>query len=251
MTGTVLGGLTGRLLSAFVAAVASWRAAFLALAAMAIVGAIGTQILLPHSTRFVRQTDWRETLGSVGRHLRTPRLLATCFVGFSVLFCHVGLFTYATFRLAGPPYSLSTSELGYVFLVYAFGLVVTPLAGGLVDRIGHRAGMSIAATVVVAGTCLTLVPTLAAFIVGLALASNGVFVAQASASSHVAIASDGAHSSASGLYVACYYLGGSFGATALVVPWRIGGWVAVVACIVGVELGVLFVARRTFARAAA
>ncbi len=222
VTGTVLGGLTGRLLSAFVAAVASWRAAFLALAAMAIVGAIGTNPL-PHSTRFVRQTDWRETLGLGGRHLRTPRLLATCFVGFSVLFCHVGLFTYATFRLARP--ALFTLYVGARLRVpvYAFGLVVTPLAGGLVDRIGHRAGMSIAATVVVAGTCLTLVPTLAAFIVGLALASNGVFVAQASASSHVAIASDGAHLSASGLYVACYYLGGSFGATALVVPWRIGG----------------------------
>jgi len=247
VTGTVVGGLTGRLLAAFVADTLSWRASFFVLAATTAVGAIGTQLLLPRSTRFERQTAWHQTLGSFVGHVRNPRLLATCFVGFSVLFCHVGLFTYATFRLAAPPYSLSTSALGYVFFVYALGLLVTPAAGAMVDRIGHRAGMSIAASAVLVGALLTIAPNLASFIVGLAVASSGVFVAQASASSHVGSAANGAHSAASGLYVACYYLGGSFGATALVLPWRIGGWSAVVACIAGVQVGVVLVARRYFA----
>lgn len=115
------------------------------------------------------------------------------------------------------------------------------------DRTGHRSGMLIVASAVAIGELLTIAPNLASFIVGLAVASSGVFVAQASASSHVGSAADGAHSAASGLYVACYYLGGSFGATALVSPWRIGGWSAVVTCIVGVQAGVVLVARRYFA----
>jgi predicted MFS family arabinose efflux permease len=246
VTGTVLGGLTGRLVSAFVADSVSWRGAFVSLAILTMLGALATAWLLPRSTRFVRQTDWHESARSLRQHLRNPQLLATYFVGYSVLFCHVGLFTYASFRLASPPFSLSTSALGSVFLVYALGLFVTPAAGKMVDVIGHRAGTSIAAITVVLGALLTLVPGLTTFVVGLAVASSGVFVAQASASSHVGSSAEDARSAASGLYVASYYFGGSCGATALVVPWRYGGWTAVVACIAAVQAAVLFVAQRYF-----
>jgi predicted MFS family arabinose efflux permease len=246
VTGTVLGGLTGRMVSALVADSVSWRGAFFALAGLTMLGAVATAWLLPRSTRFVRQSDWQRSLRSLHEHLRNPQLRATYFVGYAVLFCHVGLFTYASFRLAKPPYSLSTSALGSVFLVYALGLFVTPAAGKLVDVIGHRAGTSIAAATVTLGALLTLAPGLTTFVVGLAVASSGVFVAQASASSHVGSSAKEARSAASGLYVACYYLGGSCGATALVLPWRFGGWASVVACIAAVQAAVLFVAQRYF-----
>jgi predicted MFS family arabinose efflux permease len=246
VTGTVLGGLTGRLTAAFAADYLSWRWAFGLLAAMTLLGALAVWIVLPRSRKFARHTQWRHSLGSMAQHLRNPRLLATYLCGATVLFSHVGLFTYVNFYLAKPPFSLSTSALGMVFLVYALGVVITPLSGRLIDRAGHRAGIVAAVALIVAGAALTLGNNLPMVIAGVAVASSGVFVAQASASSHLGRVAQGARSAASGLYVACYYLGGSVGATALAVPWRLGGWPAVVLTVVVVQCATLAVGWRYF-----
>lgn len=235
VTGTVLGGLTGRLSAAFLADYFPWRWAFVVLAVLTLVGACAVWLFMPRSRRFARQTQWRQSLGSMGRHLRNSRLLATYLCGFTVLFSHVGLFTYVNFHLAKPPFDLSTSALGMVFLVYGLGVIITPLSGRLIDRVGHRAGLTVAVALIVCGDLITLPKILPVLIVGLAVASSGVFVAQASASGHIGRAAQDARSAASGLYVACYYLGGSAGATALALPWRLGGWPAVVVTIIVVQ----------------
>ena len=249
VTGNVLGGLTGRLTAAFVADHHDWRWAFGLLAAMTLLGALSAWAFLPRSQQFTRQTQWRQPLVAMFGHLRNPRLVATYLCGFAVLFSHVGLFTYVNFHLAKPPFSLSTSALGMLFLVYALGLVITPLSGRLIDRLGHRAGVAAAVALIVIGCSLTLANNLPLLVVGLALASSGVFVAQASASSHISRAATGARSAASGLYVACYYLGGSAGATALVLPWHLGGWPAVVVTVILVQGIVLTIAWRYFSAA--
>ena len=64
--------------------------------------------------------------------------MATFLVGFCVLFSLVGVFTYVTFHLAAPPYSLLPGALGSIFFVYLAGVVMTPLAGRAIDRFGHR-----------------------------------------------------------------------------------------------------------------
>jgi predicted MFS family arabinose efflux permease len=246
VTGTVLGGLTGRLSAAFAADHLPWRWAFVLLAAMTLLGTLAVWVFLPRSRHFSRHTQWRQNLRAMADHLRNPRLLATYLCGFAILFSHVGLFTYVNFHLAAPPFSLSTSALGLVFLVYALGLVVTPLSGRLIDRMGHRAGIALAVALIVAGAALTLVDTLPLLVAGLAVASSGVFVAQASASSHIGRAAPNARSAAAGLYVACYYLGGSAGATALAAPWRLGQWPAVVATVVLVQCVTLAISWRYF-----
>src|SRR5665213_3803062 len=110
-----------------------------------------TQTWLPRSQRFVRQSSARGALRAVGRFVRDPILLATYAVGASVLFTLVAAFTFATYHLAAPPFSLGTLALGNVFIVYLAGVVVTP-----VDR-----AVLIAIAVSAAGVLLTLVPTVA------------------------------------------------------------------------------------------
>jgi predicted MFS family arabinose efflux permease len=243
VTGTVLGGLTGRISAAFMADHLSWQYAFVLLGGLTFLGALSTWILLPRSRRFQRKTGWRDAIPTMLGHLRNRRLLATYFAGFNTLFCHVGLFTYANFHLAKPPFSLSTSELGLVFLVYALGLVVTPLAGKIIDRIGHRSGAVFALLCICAGLLLTLANTLSVFIIGLAVASTGIFIMQASASSHVGKTADVNLSAATGLYVSFYYLGGSAGATLLAIPWKLGGWPALIGVIIfmqGISLPIVW-----------
>ena len=85
------------------------------------------------------------------------------------------------------------------------------------------------------------------FVAGLALASSGIFIMQSAASSHVAQSAKEARSAATGLYVSFYYFGGSVGATLLAVPWKLGGWSAIIAAMIAVQCVSLAAVRRFFA----
>jgi predicted MFS family arabinose efflux permease len=129
MTGTIIGGFTGRAVSGLVAADVSWQAAFVALAILTGSVAAVLTMWLPREPAKAIARHAGAGHGSIGRLVRNRRLVATCGVGFSVLFTQVAMFTYVTFHLAAPPYSLSTVALGWLFVVYLVGAVVTPFAG--------------------------------------------------------------------------------------------------------------------------
>jgi len=145
-------------------------------------------------------------------------------MGATVLFSLTGVFTYANFYLARPPFELGTAGLGSVFFVYLFGCVVTPLAGRFLDRHGFRRTALLAAGAGLTGLGLTLVHWLPAVVTGLALFSSGLFVAQASATMLTGRVVGRARSSAAGLYVTCYYLGGSLGTALPAWFWLNDGW---------------------------
>jgi predicted MFS family arabinose efflux permease len=176
----------------------------------------------------------REVSGprAMARHLRNPRLLATYAVGFCVFFTLLTTFTYVNFYLAAPPFRLSTAALGWLFVVYLAGAAITPFAGRLIDRMGHRFTLTVAFLGGAAGMCLTLIGSLPVVMAGLALCCTGVFVAQAAASSYIGEAASEARAAAVGLYVMFYYAGGSAGASLAGPLWSRGGWPACVALIV-------------------
>jgi len=246
VTGTVLGGLTGRLASAYMADYFSWRHSFFLLGLLTLSGAFGVWKFLPRSTKFQKQSNLRKALPSMLAHMQNRQLLATYFAGFSTLFCHVGLFTYSNFYLSRPPFSLSTSALGLIFLVYALGILITPLAGRMIDRIGHRAGAMYAIGFISAGILMTLSAKIPVFVSGLAVASSGIFIMQAAASSHTGKTAKSARSSATGLYVSFYYLGGAAGASFLILPWKLWGWTGLVCSMLLVQLISLIVVRLFF-----
>jgi MFS transporter, YNFM family, putative membrane transport protein len=173
--------------------------------------------------------------GSLGEHLRNPQLIATYAIGFCILFTQVAMFTYVTFHLAAPPYSLSTVALGWLFVVYLVGIVITPFGGRWIDRYGHRTGLAMAMALGAAGALLTLAPWLAVIVAGLALCSSGVFIAQAATSSYIGAVTTRDRALAVGLYSTFYYAGGSVGGAAPSALWSRGGWPACVALIVIVQ----------------
>src|ERR1039457_2016922 len=141
VTGTVLGGFSGRALAALVASHASWRWAFVMLGALNLLGALAIRAWLPAGRRFTRVRRGAPAGGAILRHLRNPRLVATYAVGFCVMFSLLGTFTYINFYLAAPPFSLSTAALGLLFVVYLVAPAVMPMAGRAIDRFGHRCAL--------------------------------------------------------------------------------------------------------------
>jgi YNFM family putative membrane transporter len=233
--GNVMGGFLGRYVAAIVASRWDWHAAFVVLGAMNLCGGAIVWALLPRATRFTRQPSAREALRAMGRFLRDPQLLATYAVGGSVLFTLVAAFTFATYHLAAPPFHLGTVALGNVFFVYLVGVVVSPLAGRFIDRVGHRAALLAAVGVSVCGMLLTLIPSLPEIVAGLALMSTGVFAAQAASQGYIGVITHERRSTAAALYITIYYIGGGLGAVLPAVVWSRGGWPATVALIVAVQ----------------
>ncbi len=97
----------------------------------------------------------------------------------------------------------------------------------------------------IAGLLLTLVASLPIVIVGLAIFSSGMFVAQAAASVQTGAIAGRARSSAAGLYVTFYYLGGSLGATLTDWFWNWKKWPGCVTLFAGVSLVSLWLARQS------
>jgi predicted MFS family arabinose efflux permease len=236
VTGTVIGGFSGRALAAIIASNWSWRWSFVAMGALNLAGALAIRAWLPAGSRFVRTRRAGSVLAPMLRHLRNPRLVATYAVGFCVMFTLLATFTYINFYLAAPPFHLSTAALGLIFVVYLVGAVITPVAGRAIDRLGHRFALVAAFSAGVTGVLLTLIHSLPVVMAGLTLACTGVFIANSAGSSYVGSAASEARASAVGLYVTFYYMGGSAGSALPGYAWTHGGWPACVALIVGVQL---------------
>lgn len=242
VTGTVLGGFLGRFLAGLIATHWNWRGAFLVLGVLNLAGAVAVRNWLPLAKNFKRVENLSGALAAARQHLRNTRLLANFGLGFTVLFSLVGCFTYANFYLAEKPFLLNSAQLGSIFFVYLLGLIVTPLSGKFLDHYGFRTTSMVFCAMCVSGLLLTLVPHLVAVVIGLAIFSSGVFIAQASATVQTGAIAGRARSSAAGLYVTFYYLGGSAGATVTGWTWLLGGWPLCIALLTTVALLSLWLA---------
>ncbi|MBV8371303.1 MAG: MFS transporter [Candidatus Eremiobacteraeota bacterium] len=236
ISGNVLGGFLGRYVAALVADRWDWHAAFVVLGVLNLVGAAFVWFALPRARRFTRQRSARDAFGAVGKFLRDPQLLATYAIGGSVLFSLVAAFTFATYHLAAPPFGLGTVALGNVFFVYLVGVVATPLAGRLIDRVGHRTALLFAMALSAAGILLTLIPTVVTIVAGLGLMSTGVFASQAASQGYIGVVARERRSTAAALYLTFYYTAGGLGAVLPAAVWSHGGWPPTAALILAVQV---------------
>jgi predicted MFS family arabinose efflux permease len=235
VSGNVFGSVSGRVIAGLVAAHLNWHWSFVALGLLLILGGIATWRWLPRSHHFVRQHNTFASIRLFAQHLRNPKLLAIYAVGFNTLFVFVSTFTYITFYLAAAPFHLNSVALGILFLVNLPGAVVTAKMGRWIDTIGQRLTVLIAVGVSFSGILLTLVPMLVLVLIGLMLCSIGVFLSQSAAGGYIGVVAGQARSSAAGLYVSCYYLGGTVGAVVPGLFWAMGGWTACVFLIILIQ----------------
>ena len=231
-SGSSIGGFSGRLITGFFADLIGWRYGFYALAAVAFAGALAVMALLPPERKFVRSSGLAASTRQMLAHFRNGQLLATFAVGFGVLFNFIATFTYVSFHLAAPPYNLSATWLGAIFVTYLAGSMLTPWAGWAVGRFGRRRFMVRMFAVWAAGTALTLAPSLWLIVLGLTISAACGLLSQAISTAYVTITAKVGRSSAVGLYVTSFYGGGSFGAALGGVTWTYGGWPACVALVV-------------------
>jgi predicted MFS family arabinose efflux permease len=230
--GASAGGFSGRMIPGLLTDIAGWRFAFVVLAVITFLAAIAVARLLPREKNFVRSQGIAVSLRQMLRHLRQPQLLATYFVGAGTLFNFVATFTYVSFLLAAPPYRFSNAGLGAIFITYIVGAFIAPWTGRLIGRFGRRAFMLCLIVTWMVGALITTLPSLAAIALGLVFCAACGLVCQTISTGYVTMIAKEGRSSAVGLYVSFFYIGGSAGAFFPGLTWSSGGWPATVAMLI-------------------
>ena len=126
--------------------------------------------------------------------------------------------------------------------IFLLALIVIPIAGRLSKARPHGELLTVAVMLGITGTLLTLVPTLWCIVLGLALSSTGVFLAQAAANAFTTANAGDNKAGAVGIYLTCYYLGGSCGAIVPALIWERWGWAGCVVLIIVLQLMTLLIA---------
>ncbi|MFV2029251.1 MFS transporter [Neisseria sp. S1] len=248
VSGTVLGGFSGRFMLGHLNEWIGWRPAFYVMAALSLVSAFFVWMQLPPSQRFVPKPNIQMALQTLAGHLHNRYVITSCTLGACVLFSLVGCFTYINLYLADEPYALNSGQLANLFAVYLIGMVITPLSAKLINRFGSARTVMMAVGLSVLGVAATLLPPLPAVIVALALMSSGVFITQAATISYIAANVTEGRSLASGLYYMAYYSGGTVGAWLCGLAYRYSGWHGVVAALFTVQVLALLIAGKGMVR---
>jgi YNFM family putative membrane transporter len=233
VTGNVASNLFGRLMSAALADHLGLAANFYVFAGLNLAGAVLAYCYLGRTMPVAATGAARSPLSIWAEHLRNTRLQASFGIGFFILFAFIGTFTYVNFVLVREPLALGMMALGFVYFVFLPAIFTTPLAGRAVATFGTRPVLWGALALAGVGLPLLVFPHLAAVLAGLALVGVGTFFAQATATGFVGRAATTDRGSASGIYLACYFLGGLVGTAVLGQVFDRFGWAA---CVAGIAL---------------
>ncbi|HEY4614724.1 MAG TPA: MFS transporter [Citricoccus sp.] len=210
ISGTTVGGLTGRIVAAPVGEEWDWRLGMLVVTALSVACAAGFLALAPAARRFTpHRTTLRQALAALTGNLRSPVLLAIYAQGTLLMGGFVAMYNYLGYHLTEEPFGLPLAVVSLVFLAYLAGTWTSPLAGRLAARFGRRVVLRTATVVMVAGVLLTLVPSVWAVLTATVVFTGAFFAAHAVASGWAGAAAAAGRAQSTSLYNLGYYAGSS------------------------------------------
>ncbi|WP_095756945.1 MFS transporter [Streptomyces xinghaiensis] len=230
VAGNSIGGMSGRIVTGWVAQLWGWRAALGAIALLAVVCTAVFRLLVPRAAHFTpAEAGPRALLRTVGGHLSDPLLRRLYAIGALFMTVFGAVYTVIGYRLADEPFGLPQGIAGSVFLIYLVGTAASATAGRLVARLGRRGALYAAVVTTAAGLLVSLADAIAAVLAGLVLVTAGFFAGHAVASSSVSRSARTGRAQASALYQAAYYVGSSAGGAVGALAYHAAGWPGTVA----------------------
>ena len=242
IAGTSVGGLTGRLIPAFMLEVTGWRWALATSAAVSLALAVATAILLPEQRNFRPKASIRPgaEVRAVAGHLRNPRLVGLVATAFIAMGVFVSMYNFFGFRAIND-FGLAPSLAGLTYVMYLSGTWSSARAGSFVSHFGRGRVVLAAAVLMLTGALIGSSGNLIVTLVGLLLFTASFFALHSTASGWVGLIAEKDRAEASSLYVFCYYMGSSLlgaatGQAFEALPWA--GFVAVLAAMLGALIAI-------------
>ncbi|MFG2829080.1 MFS transporter [Streptomyces sp. NPDC048434] len=252
VAGNSIGGMSGRIVTGWVAQAWGWRAALAAVGVLAVVCAVTFRLLVPKARHFApRSVGPRALARTLGGHLADPLLRRLYAIGGLFMTVFGAVYTVIGYRLVSEPFNLPQGIVGSIFVVYLVGTVSSAAAGKLVARTGRRGALYLAVGTTSTGLLLSLADSVAAVLAGLILITAGFFAGHAVASSSVSRTAKTARAQASALYQCAYYVGSSLGGALGAAAFHAVGWEGTVllglAAMVGAASVTLYATRKAVA----
>ena len=267
VTGTLLSGLLGGILLArtFSGALGgwvSWRAPYLVAAVVMLALAVVLVRALPASSPPSRE-HYRALLAAPVRLMQAePDLRRSCVYQALMFGTFSAAWTAIALLLTGPAYRLSTQAVGVFALIGAGAVLVTPLAGRRIDRVGpdrislasFTGGLGAAALLALAAVpALHGAGSLVLLGAGMLLLDVAVQCGQVANQARIFGLPGAARARRNTAYMTCVFLGGSAGSWLGVRAYSEFGWAGIAgltALASSAALGRHLAHRRTAAAAA-
>lgn len=214
ISGNSIGGLAGRVMMGSMTDAFNWHFAMISIGIVSLILALTFYVLLPKSQHFIPQKlAFKPLFRSMIAHMKDLTLLMLFSLGFLLMGAFVTLYNYIGFELLAPPYSLSQTIVGFIFLLYLVGTFSSTFMGKLADSHGRFFIMLSAFFLMLVGALLTFNTLLMLKIFGIALFTFGFFGGHSIASGWVGVRATHDKAQASSLYLFFYYVGSSIGGT--------------------------------------
>ncbi|MGV3272414.1 MFS transporter [Bacillus sp. CIS52] len=232
ISGTSIGGMSGRLLTGLLTDLFGWRPALAIIGILSIILSYLFWRFLPaprHS--FQRHAGVKAAFKEYGAVIHRKRLLLLISLGFILMGSFVTLYNYIGFHLMAAPYHLSQTVIGFIFIVYLAGTFSSVYMGKKADLFGSSKMIKLAILIMLTGAAVTLLPQLALKIAGIAVFTFGFFGAHSIASAWVGRAAGDHRAQASSLYLLAYYIGSSAAGSCGGFFWTHFHWIGIISFI--------------------
>jgi YNFM family putative membrane transporter len=232
--GNSVGGLSGRIIAGALDDHGGWRVALAGVGVLSMACAVAFAAVLPPSAHFSpAPLRLRGLLSTLRRNMSDSGLVRLYLIAFAIVGAFVTVYNYLTFRLSRPPFRLSSTVIGLLFVAYLAGTYASPAAGRLADRHGRYPVLAAGVLVAMVGVLLTLSGSLALIVTGLVVMTAGFFAAHSAASGWVSSRAQVAPAQATALYMGAFYVGSSVAGSAGGLFYGRGGWLLTVAFVLG------------------
>lgn len=232
ISGTAIGGMSGRLIAGLALDYMPWYQATLCVGILNLCIAALFCIMLPASKHF-RPYPIRlnRLISSFKQTLTDQKLLLLFLQGFVLMGCFVSVFNYISFHLLAAPFHLSQSFIGLLSVAYLAGIYSSPRAAKWASKYSRSAVILAMLSLMLVGALLMLLHNLVLLLIGLLLFTFSFFAAHSTASSWVSIHSAQSGALGSSLYLFSYYLGSSVLGSSSGLIWQQFNWIGLIALI--------------------
>jgi MFS transporter, YNFM family, putative membrane transport protein len=233
ISGNSIGGMSGRIISGVLTDYFDWKIALVGIGIISLIASLLFWMTLPKSTHFKpREFEIKKLGTSLLSQFKEPGLLYLYVIAFLLQGSFTTLYNYIGFQLLAPPYSLSQTLVGFIFVVYLVGTFSSTWMGMLADQHGRRKILQVSLIILLVGACFTLNTNIWFKFIGLAIFTFGFFAGHSIASGWIGKISTHDKAQASSLYLFFYYAGSSIGGTAGGTFYSGFGWVGVIGMII-------------------
>lgn len=244
IAGSSIGGMSGRILTGILTDFFNWRIAIASIGMLTLILSLVFMYTLPASQSYkTKKLSWSAIWGAYKMHLTNRKLTPLFILGFLLMGSFVSIYNYIGFLLTQPPYDLSQTIIGFIFIVYLCGTFSSIYMGKKASVYGEPFILKLSFAITIFGTLLTLFPSVIFKIIGLSIFTFGFFASHSIVSALVTERAVINKAQASSLYLLFYYLGSSIVGSIGGYFWESFHWGGVISfnlCLLAVGLAIIF-----------